>query len=341
MVKSKSAAQQFEHEIAAHIATGSNVGDLGHSRNHFNEILSAINVWLDKQTAKQIAKPLPSTGFQPHFYVSCDKSTPHRISNHAIKICPLVSGKRVAIPVNAPEVYSVDSLNADGVSGGCADQLAKQVVKAIKEAYGDSESFNLKAVWQGTCCDRHYQADGFKTAVYQELGIPIDPEFSVVVWDQSHWINLAILDIKDGKIGSASDFLASLVKRSKKSHSTFQRGKMLSNVIALAHSENLELKMTRGNCAARIWSSQYKEFNPIIQSYKACTAAFRSYDYNEMKEYNILGTDFVLDLCCICDSMKSVVDLIIAVQGLCCPCWKICVWWPCVKELLERSTLRK
>ncbi|CAB4020646.1 Hypothetical predicted protein [Paramuricea clavata] len=247
VVKSKSAAQQFEHQIAAHIATGSDLGDLGHSRNHFNEILSTINVWLDKQTAKQIAKPLPSTGFQPHFYVSCDKSTPHRISNHAIMICPVVSGKRVAIPVNSPEVYPKDSLNKDGVSGGCADQLAKQVVKTIKESYGEEESFDLKATWQGTCCDGQYQADGFKTTIYQELGVLIDPVFSVVVWDQSHWINLAILDIKDGKIGSSSGFLTSLVKRSKNIHSTFQRGKMLSSVIALANSEKLELKMTRGN----------------------------------------------------------------------------------------------
>ena len=173
VVKSKSAAQQFEHQIAAHIATGSDMGDLGHSRNHFNEILSAINVWLDKQTANQITKPLPSTGFQPHFYVSCDKSTPHRISNHAIIICPVVSGKRVAIPVNSPEVYSEDSLNADGVSGGCANQLAKQAAKTIKEAYGDAQRFDLKATWQGTCCDGQYQADGFKTTIYRELGVPI------------------------------------------------------------------------------------------------------------------------------------------------------------------------
>ena len=55
-----------------------------------------------------------------------------------------------------------------------------------------------------------------------------------------------------------------------------------------------------------------------------------------MKEYDILGTDFVLDLCCICDSMQSVVDLMTAVQGLSCPCWKICVWLPRVKEFLER-----
>ncbi|CAB3976872.1 Hypothetical predicted protein [Paramuricea clavata] len=93
--------------------------------------------------------------------------------------------------------------------------------------------------------------------------------------------------------------------------------------------------MTRGNCATRFWSSQYMEFNTIIKSYKAYTTAFRSYGYSEMKEYDILGTDFVLDLCCICDSMKSVVDLMIAVQGLGCPCWKICILWPRVKAFLE------
>jgi hypothetical protein len=38
-------------------------------------------------------------------------------------ICPVVSGKRIAIPVNSPEVYAIDSLNKDCVSGGCADQL--------------------------------------------------------------------------------------------------------------------------------------------------------------------------------------------------------------------------
>ena len=43
VIKSKSAAQHFESQIAAHVSTGSDLGDLGHSRNHFNEIMAAIS----------------------------------------------------------------------------------------------------------------------------------------------------------------------------------------------------------------------------------------------------------------------------------------------------------
>lgn len=71
VLKSKAAAQHFETEIAAHVATGSDLGDIGHSRNHFNQIIAAMNIWVDQQTAAHLSKPLPSTTFPPHFYVKC------------------------------------------------------------------------------------------------------------------------------------------------------------------------------------------------------------------------------------------------------------------------------
>ena len=43
VIKSKSAAQDFESQIAAHVvSTGSDLGDFGYSCNHFNEIVGAI-----------------------------------------------------------------------------------------------------------------------------------------------------------------------------------------------------------------------------------------------------------------------------------------------------------
>ena len=62
--KSNSAAQDFENEIASHISTGSDLGDMCHSHNHFNDICAAMNVWIDLQTSKQLSIMLyiiPST----------------------------------------------------------------------------------------------------------------------------------------------------------------------------------------------------------------------------------------------------------------------------------------
>ena len=58
VIKSKSAGLYFENEIASHISTGSDLGDMCHSRNHFNEILAAMNAWIDSQTGAHPSKPL-------------------------------------------------------------------------------------------------------------------------------------------------------------------------------------------------------------------------------------------------------------------------------------------
>lgn len=120
--------------------------------------------------------------------------------------------ERVAIPVNSPEVYSPSARGEAGdVVGGCADQLARQLIKTIQDAYVDSENLNLKAAWQRTSCDGQYQAQEFHSTLHKELGILVDPTFSAIIWDPSHWINLAILDIRDDKVGSSGGFLKRLV----------------------------------------------------------------------------------------------------------------------------------
>ena len=119
-----------------------------------------------------------------------DKSTPKRISNQAIMICPMVDGKRVAIPVNSPEVYSADNeedIHISNVTGGCADELARQVIKTIKDACGEADEFHLKAAWQGTSCDSQYQANEFLNTLHRDLDVPVDPVFSEIIWDPSHW----------------------------------------------------------------------------------------------------------------------------------------------------------
>lgn len=338
VIKSKSAAQHFESQIAAHVSTGSDLGDFGHSRNHFNEIIAAMNVWIDRQTALFLSKPLESTSFPPHFFITADKSTPGRLSNQAVMICPMVNGERVAIPVNSPIVYSSkEGADIGDVSGATASELANQIIDTITKAFGsDCPDFNLKSSWQGTACDGQYQARPFGETLHQVLNVEIDPEFSAVIWDPSHWINLAILDIRDGKLGSSSKFLGKLVSRSKNIHTMFRRGKMLSSAIAIAQSKNVKLKLTQGNCATRFWSSQYQQFINIISSFAVYAEAFRQFGYCELKEYQILGSDFAIDLCSVTDAMEMFINLMVKVQGLAQPCWKICIWWPRLKRYLQK-----
>ena len=75
----------------------------------------------------------------------------------------------------------------------------------------------------------------------------------------------------------------------------------------------------------------------IIGSFAVYAEAFRQFGYCELKEFQILGTDFVIDLCYVTDVMpEMVIDLMVKVQGLAQPCWKICMWWPRLKLYLQK-----
>ena len=123
-------------------------------------------------------------------------------------ICPMVEGKRVAIPVNSPEVYSTDKEgDTSNITGGCADKLSHQVVQTIK-----AENFYFK----------DNLASKFQNTLHRELDIPIDPVFSEVIRDPSHLVNLGILDVKEDKVGSSGNFLNLLVLQSKNIHAEFK-----------------------------------------------------------------------------------------------------------------------
>ena len=107
-----------------------------HFRNQFPDIVKAAYIYILKQTALYLHKPLESTGLPPHFSVAIDKSTPHRDTNQAIMIILQVDGRRVAMPIDAPIVYGYEE-DAEGVvnaviQGGSGKDLAEQVVKVLK-----------------------------------------------------------------------------------------------------------------------------------------------------------------------------------------------------------------
>ena len=84
------------------------------------------------QTSKYLKEPLESTGLCPHVSLAVDKSTPHRDTNHAILVLLPVDGKRIAVPLDAPPVYSVVEGTKD-IEGGDGQDLAEQVSKVVKE----------------------------------------------------------------------------------------------------------------------------------------------------------------------------------------------------------------
>ncbi len=103
VIEMKTAAQHFERSIACHVATDSDMGDVGHSRKQFNSIMEAAEIYLI--TKQYLLTPLVSTGLPPHFFVTGDKSTVNRVTNQAVMLGVMVNGKRQAVPVSASPVY--------------------------------------------------------------------------------------------------------------------------------------------------------------------------------------------------------------------------------------------
>jgi hypothetical protein len=102
------------------------MGNIGHGRKQFLEILHAFEIWLDTKAAKYLTTPLVSISLPPHFSVSVDKSTVYRVTNQAIVVSPMFDGKRQAIPVQAPSVYDLEDVD-DGITEAIADKLADNV----------------------------------------------------------------------------------------------------------------------------------------------------------------------------------------------------------------------
>ncbi len=210
VLKSKSAAKHFEMHVAAHLSTGSDMGEIGHGRKQFNEILKAIEAYLDSQVENYLLTPLKNTLLPPHFCGLADKSTIHRVTNQCVAITTMVEGVKTAIAVQAPAVYHTDENESDNVvTGSCAPELANSMFQTIATAYPKLVGI-LETSWQGCVLDGQYQAKGFAEKLTELLKKP-KSEFFSVIWDAPHWVNLAIDDVIVGKTGVSQKFLKRLI----------------------------------------------------------------------------------------------------------------------------------
>ena len=180
VVESKCAVTHFETQIAAHVSTGSDMGDIGHSPKQFIDILRATKIYLDKQMQEYLQTPLQNTLLPPHFCALADKSTVHRVTNQAVVITTMLQGIKTPIAVQAPGVYHADD-QSESVTGACAPELAETMFDTIKMAYPGLTDI-LGNSWQGSVLDGQYQAKGFAKKLMSLLK-KTDSEFVDVVWN--------------------------------------------------------------------------------------------------------------------------------------------------------------
>lgn len=327
VVKTKSAALHYENNIAQLFAAGADVGDYGHSRHMFVPMLKAACAYIDKEVAKFMSTPLPNTGMPPHFYVTGDKSTNHRVTNQVTLICPVVEGRRQAIALNAHRVYQ----NSDG-SGGTGPELAAKLINDVK-SHAKIIGRAILAM-QGKVTDGQYINEGFITAMneplFEELPVDLQDRFWwPMQWDPGHWLDKVFSAYHDG------EFVSRLLSRTALIHSQFSHGKMHTVAFETAKELKLPFRTTVPYAKQRFMSSSYKQFLKLESSIEAYINTFRDHDNQELNEYKIAGQDFLFDLLGVIDLLWPLVLLMLRAQLLRCPGWKIASWLPLVKSRME------
>lgn len=78
--------------------------------------------------------------------------------------------------------------------------------------------------FSGVSADGVYQAKAFLKTINQN-DLNESSFIRQVGWDPSHWMNLAVTDVKDGKIGSSKEFFSMFIKQTNKFSETLNRGK--------------------------------------------------------------------------------------------------------------------
>jgi len=204
--------------------------------------------------------PLKNTGVRQHFWTTVDKSTPGRTTNQAILICPAIDGKRKAIFVASPKVYEA----FDGeLAGGTMVELAKQVTSSIKSAYNMQDADLAYLV--GVSADGAYQAQGFVDVLSQACGDSFLEDFSVI-WDGSNLIDLAVTDVKAGKLGHSSKYFSRVVRRTNIYRTDLKHGQMFEqlSVVSCFGRKSIEC----------IELCRYKIYKQLLQSFSETSPKF-------------------------------------------------------------------
>ena len=251
-----------------------------------------------------------------------------RTTNQAILVVARnAAGVPCPIPIAAPKVYT-------DFQPASYESLAELLVKAIE----DNLSHEVLSRLCGVAADGPYQATGFRKKLLEILNIVDDKDQLLfpVTWDAAHALNLGVVDVKDSKTESGNHFQR-FVKRCNVFNNILSNGKRFAFLQLLDSSARRPVAYA----TQRFTSSSYEQWLKIDKSYSSFWQAFELLhpDREEEQElqYMIAGFDFVSDLLAFLDMLQPVVDLMLRVQSLDTPIWKLKLWWPKVKAELTKA----
>ncbi|XP_018026712.1 uncharacterized protein LOC108682107, partial [Hyalella azteca] len=332
----KGAALHYESVIALLKACRVDVGDIGHSRNNFPEILRAATVVICQRNNQMLLQPLLSTGLPPHFYITANKSTVNRHTNQAILLIVNFNGKRIAVPVGAPPVYSVDVNSVDDTSqvqliGGSAVELADSIINTILEKTGLPDH-HLTRLTGATCDGQYVVLSGFAARLAERVGVSSERAFAVpVTWDAGHWMNLVVTDVRSVKqqtFKGSAQLLNTFIKRCNVFNDELQHGKGYAMLRAISESNKSTAHAPKSYAQHRFMSSNYQQWLSIEKSLPTLVAGFHMMnprskdDPNEELKFMIQGQDFVYDLLFLLDFLGPLVQVMNALQNFTVPIWK-------------------
>ena len=337
VIKSKSAALHYETRLAELHAAGADIGDFGHSRKLFPAMTKAACAFIDNRTKQFLTTPLENTGMLPHFYVTADKSTNHRVVNQATMICPVVCGKRQAIPLSITAVYGT----SDGDTGR-GEKLAEAILSDLRKHAGISDGRLMQM--QGKCTDGQYLNLPFSDEMnkpIRELLKKYEDEMQVdmshlsdefwwpVQWDPGHWLDKVFGAFR------TTPFVDRLLKRTSLYHQMFGYGKMHAVAKETAKELELPFRVTTSFAQQRFMSSSYLSLKNLAVSLEAYIEAYKDHDNRLDIGYKLYGQDFCVDLLGLLDVLWPVVLLMLEGQAQWCPGWKFARYLPKAEERIS------
>lgn len=130
----------------------------------------------------------------------------NRITNQCVVITTVINGLKTAIAVQAPAVYYIadEEQPSAGINGAGAPELADAMFQALKGAYPKLAD-KLQTSWPGSVLGGQYKAEGFIEKIKVLLQKPSSGFFDII-WNSPYWVNFAIEDVIDGKVGDSKEF---------------------------------------------------------------------------------------------------------------------------------------
>ena len=120
-------------------------------------------------------------------------------------------------------------------------------MEGLSCATAEDNSIRIFCLFSGVTVDGQYVNKPFEDAIHAELGVKgSNSPFAVpVVWDASHYLNLAVVDVRDGRKGfdASTEHLQRFIQRCNTFSHLFARGKNFAMLKSIAAKNGFHLNM--------------------------------------------------------------------------------------------------